>query len=87
MIEAREFVLWEMQEGVFSAFELEVTDIGHLHVYVQERILKTTNSAPSLEELDYLGKKPIVVSSNPSNYWLLVYEKGQVASFNELEPI
>ena len=79
----REFMVWELTEGHLEYTELAVSDIGHLHIYIQEKIIKLTSSAPSLEELEYLGKKPVVVIAKESNYWLLVYEKGQVVAFEQ----
>lgn len=82
-VSCREFMLWELTGEHLEYTEVAVTDMGHLHIFIQDKILNFTSTAPSLEELEYLGKKPIVVCSKTSNYWLLVYEKGQVAAFEQ----
>lgn len=82
-LDYREFIVWELAKGNLEYSELAVTDMGHLHVYVREKVMSFTNSAPSLEEFEYLGKKPIVVCSRESNYWLLIYEKGQAVVFEQ----
>lgn len=83
----REFMLWELTGEHLEYTEVAVTDMGHLHIFIQQKIIDFTETAPSLEELEYLGKKPIVVCSKLNNYWLLVYEKGQVAAFEKFNEI
>lgn len=85
VVPCREFLLWEVLGDRFEYSEVAVTDMGHLHIYVQERIMEFAKSAPSLEELEYLGKKPVVVCAKDSGYWLLIYERGQVVALEQFK--
>lgn len=80
---SQEYVLWEFIDGELQSKQLEVSDRGHLQIYLQERIIEFTEDAPGLEELEYLGKKPVIVCSKTNSYWMLCYEKTQAAYFEQ----
>lgn len=80
----RDFVLWEYKQGDFSTCETEVIDLDSLKTLIRDRIMKNTKEAPSLEELDNIGIKPVIVLARDSDYWILVYEKHQVVAFEKI---